>query len=314
MKSHTIRSRSAIALAATSLLLALGGCSTAATPSGGDEGESQSASSWEGVGVNDAARELLPASIRDAGVLNVGFNAPSPPYWFVSTSGATTYSGVEYELVQSIGKALGLEINLTNNAWDSLMPGLAANRYDMILSNIADKPARRDNIDFVDYASSKTQLLVKAENAGNYQTDKDACGTTVGVQTGASQIDLVQALSDKACAGTEPITIKQLGDLKGLFPALLSGQIDSIALNIAAAKYWSTTEAGQGEKYELVLDNIQVTPILYGIGVNKQNPELAAAIQATLEGLKDSGVYQDIWAGADISELTISDFTINGGQ
>lgn len=313
MKSHTILSRSASAVAATTLLFALGACTATAPPSQGTA-SAEPANSWEKVEVNDAARVLLPADIQESGVLNVGFNAPSPPYWFVSTTGATEFSGVEYELTQAIGKSLGLEVNLTNNAWDSLMPGLAADRYDIIVSNIADKPERRENIDFVNYGSSKTELLVLGDNADKYKTDSDACGTTVGVQTGASQISLVQALSDTACSGLEPIEIKQLGDLKGLFPALLSGQIDSIALNIAAAKYWSSTQEGAGEKYELVLGNLQIKPILYGIGVNNNNPELTEAIQASLQGLAEDGVYQDIWASADISELAVDDFTINGGE
>jgi polar amino acid transport system substrate-binding protein len=283
--------------------------------SSGSTAPTESCNCLDAVTVNPAAVALLPASIKSAGVLTAGFNAPSPPFWYISTNGTTTYSGVEYDLIEAIGKSLGLKVQMTNQAWDGLMPALAGQRYDVIISNIGDKPERRTNINFVDYGKTGTGLLVLANNAGKYKALTDLCGTTIGAQTGALQVGLLADISTKNCAGAKPIKVVPLSDLKGLFPALLSGQIDLLALDTPAVGYWAGL-AGSGEangnKYAAVLGNIQAPGLEYGVGVNNKDPDLARAVQAAFQGLSKSGIYQKIWDAGNIGDLTITDFTING--
>jgi polar amino acid transport system substrate-binding protein len=309
----------ALAVGLSLALAACGGSSGGSGPSAGGTPTAKggtapatSGVSLDNVTVNEAARALLPADIRSSGVLSAGFNAPSPPFWYISTKGSTTYSGVEYDLIQAIGKSLGLKVKLTNQAWDGLMPALTAKRYDVIISNIGDKPERRTHINFVDYGKTGTGLLVLAKNTGKYHAQSDLCGTTIGAQTGALQVGLLQDISSKVCAGGKPINIKALSDLKGLFPALLSGQIDLLALDTPAVAYWASLKQTGAAKYATVLGNIQAPGLLYGVGVNNSNPELARAVQASFQGLQKSGIYQKIWDAGKIGNLTISDFTING--
>jgi polar amino acid transport system substrate-binding protein len=304
--------------AVVALMLGLTLCLTACGILGGGAGpapENPSPAnpgvSLDSVQVNDAARALLPADIRSSGVLNAGMNAPAPPFWLIDTNGSTEYSGVEFDLIQAIGKSLGLEIKLTNLAWDGLMPALAAERFNVIISNIGDRAERRKNINFVDYGKTSTGLLVLADNANKYKESSDMCGTTIGYQTGAGAGPLLQGISDKTCPKTQPITLKALSDLKALFPALLSGQIDSLGMDSSQIYYWSNLEQEGTPKYAAVLDNLREF-VPYGIGVNNKYPDLARAIQAALQGLQKSGMYQKIFDAGGIGKLTVENITING--
>jgi polar amino acid transport system substrate-binding protein len=320
MKKRTLRLSFVLAITAAAVVVAVTGCSaTPGTTSTSSASSSASAAKLPNscnclgdVKVNAAARALLPASIKDSGVLNAGFNAPSPPFWYISTTGSTTYSGVEYDMIQALGKSLGLKVKMTNQAWDGLMPALIADRYDVIISNIGDKPERRTNINFVDYGKTGTGLLVLAPNASKYKTNADMCGTTVGAQTGSTQVTLLQGISAKVCTADKPITVKALSDLKGLFPALLSGQVNSIALDSPAVYYWAGLKQAGTPKYATVLNNVQEPFLQYGLGVSNKDPQLAKALQASLKGLDKAGIYQKIWNAGHIGNLTIHDFTING--
>jgi polar amino acid transport system substrate-binding protein len=320
MKIRNTRNRYVVALAASAMLLALSGCSTAPAATGtasagassGDTTPTQSCNCLADVTVNAAARDLLPDSIKASGVLRAGFNAPSPPFWYIDTSGSGSFSGVEHDMIQALGKALDLKVELTNQAWDGLMPALTAGRYDVIISNIADKPERRENINFVDYGKTGTGLLVLDKNAAKYKSRADMCGTTIGTQTGAAQVGMLEDISAKECAGKDPINIKSLSDLKGLFPALISGQIDSLALDSPAVAYWANLKQEGTPKYATVLNNLQDASLKYGLGVNNKEPEIAKALQEALKGLDKAGTFQKIWDTGNIGDLTIHDFTING--
>jgi polar amino acid transport system substrate-binding protein len=318
MKKRSLRLSLAIAGATAAVLVAVTGCST--TPSATSSSSASvspakklanSCNCLGEVKVDTTARDLLPSSIKASGELNAGFNAPSPPFWYISTNGTTTYSGVEYDMIQALGKTLGLKVKLTNQAWDGLMPALIADRYDVIISNIGDKPERRTNINFVDYGKTATGLLVLAQNAGKYHTAADMCGTTVGAQTGALQVGLVAQISAATCPADKPITVKALSDLKGLFPALLSGQVASIVLDSPAVGYWAGLKQKGAPKYAAPLNGLG-TYLEYGLGTNNKDPQLAKALQAALVALNKSGIYKKIWDAGNIGNLTIDKFTING--
>lgn len=295
----------ALLSAAAITALVLTGCSSAGTtePSETPAGESL---------LNPEAEALLPKDVRESGVLTIGTNAPNPPMWFVDENKTDAYTGgTEYELVLGIAEALGLKAEISNQNWDGLMPAVISGRYNMIIGSIGDKPERREQMTFVNYATYGKGLLVRADEAQDYTEHADMCGKSIGYQTGAAHGDTLKQISDEIC-GDDPIDIRSFADQDAAFPALSSGQIDGIAIDTPQAHYWAAEGVG-GDRYAAVLDDLATT-LNYGIGVRRGNDALAAAIQAAVNGLIDSGAYDKMFAENGIEDLEIDEATINSGE
>jgi polar amino acid transport system substrate-binding protein len=261
---------------------------------------------------NPDAEALLPDDVRDSGVLTIGTNAPNPPMWFIDENQTDVYtSGTEYELVLGIAEALGLGAEISNQNWDGLMPAVISGRYNMIIGSIGDKPERREQMTFVNYATYGKGLLVRADEAKDFTEHAAMCGKSIGYQTGAAHGATLKQISDQIC-GDNPIDIRSFADQDAAFPGLSSGQIDAIAIDTPQAHYWAAEGVG-GDRYAAVLDDLATT-LNYGIGVRRGNDDLAAAIQAAVNGLIQSGAYHEMFADNGIEDLEIDEATINSGQ
>src|SRR5438045_9397616 len=102
------------------------------------------------IGAILATGVVVPAAFADTlddikakGVLVVGSGVVgSKPWMFKNEDG--TYGGMEYEMLQYIIKKWGVpKVEIVDTAWETLIPGLKAKRWDMIFSGMTATDARR---------------------------------------------------------------------------------------------------------------------------------------------------------------------------
>ena len=82
-----------------------------------------------------AAVALLPQQLRDAGTLRVAIPTNEPPTQFF-VPGTQQMTGVNPDVARLIGQALGLTVEIDVTNFDSIIPGLAAGRYDLTVSSM----------------------------------------------------------------------------------------------------------------------------------------------------------------------------------
>src|SRR6478736_6158541 len=85
--------------------------------------------------VNANAVELLPNSVASRRVLRVAIPTNEPPTQFYK-EGTRYLTGVNPDIARLIGEALGLEVEIKVVNFDSIIPGMAAGRYDMTVSSM----------------------------------------------------------------------------------------------------------------------------------------------------------------------------------
>ena len=83
-----------------------------------------------------------------------------------------------------LAAVMGLKANLVNATFATIIPGLAAGRYDMGASSFSDTPAREKSVDFVDYAQVGESFYTKAAGGTSIGSIADICGKTVSVESG----------------------------------------------------------------------------------------------------------------------------------
>lgn len=259
-----------------------------------------------------ALHHLVPAAIAATGVLRVGSYVDRPALLFYGT-GTRQPQGAEYDLLQSIGRQLGLSIRIVDEPLGSLGPQLLAGKIDALMSGFADlKIFEGAGIDFVDYLVGRTSVLVRQGNPDHVRGPDDLCGRTVAVLGGTAQ--QVAAVSlDKSCTSRHrPVmTLRTLASHDQLVAEVAGGQVAAALDDAVVAAYTAQVSAGSGA---VSVVGAAVAPVDYGIGVNRSDPQLRDAIAAALRAVIADGEYdQDLgrWGGELAALRTVP---INAGR
>ena len=82
---------------------------------------------------------------------------------------------------------MGLQANVQNTPFDSILPGLTAGKYDLGISSFTDTLERQKTNDFVTYAQAGTSFYASTAAAWRRRRLADLCGHSVAVEKGTTQ-------------------------------------------------------------------------------------------------------------------------------
>ncbi|WP_089098817.1 ABC transporter substrate-binding protein [Streptomyces hyaluromycini] len=299
----------AIAVAGT---LVLTGCGDQ-TDKGGDSGSSSTSSA--------PLASKLPADIRKAGVIKVGSDIAYPPVEYMENGKAV---GVDPDIADALGKQLGVKFDFQNGKFDQLIVGLQANRFNAIMSAMNDTKARQDGVDsdtgkkvgngvdFVDYFTAGTSILVQKGNPKGIKSLDDLCGQVVALQKGTTSEGIAKTQSTKCTKdGKKAITLQTFDTDPEALLRLKQGASVADLNDFPVAAYNAKT-SGSGKDFEVVGDQIEAGP--YGIAVSKENTQLRDAIQAAVAAIIKNGDYQKILEKWNVTQGAVTESKINGGS
>ena len=262
------------------------------------------------TGAPGALRAKVPAAIASAGALRVAVSVGRPPMLFFAT-GTKQLEGVEYDLMQAVGREFGLPVQMVETSPDQLGLSLGS-RADVFISGVADlKSLQAAGIDFVDYAAGSSATLVRRGDPTQVKSPAGVCGKRVGVVVGtAQQVVLATLTRDCTSRGRPAPTVEAGRDHAALLASLLAGQLDTIVDDAVVAQY--TAEGSTGAATVEVAGPV-VDPLPYGIGVAKGDAALRDGVQAALSAMLNDGSYGSALShwGADADALHA--ITVNTG-
>lgn len=132
--------------------------------------------------------------LRTPGTLTFGTNFGYPPMEMYTGAGANIPTGADVDLAKEIARRLGLKVafvNVTN--FDTIIPGLQARRWDIIISSMNVTPQRSKVVNFIKYMYAGQSILVRKGNPAHISTLADLSGKTVAVQAGTTEVDSITA-------------------------------------------------------------------------------------------------------------------------
>lgn len=286
---------SVLAVTTAAGLLALNGC---ANPTLDDAG--QQAGSDDIVAAverDDAIAAMLPEAYQDKGHFTASINADVPPVKFIDDSGNIT--GLNPELLRAAARVLGIEVELQEGTFDSMVPGLESKRYDAIAS-VGDYVERQTHIDFVDYLQNGTAILAPADFEKDEVEPADLCGLSIGYSRGTSQQGNLEAANEECAASGEPaIQINGYQDAGAGVLSVKSGEADAFWGDLPPMAYNVETDP---EAFKLIYTE---QDSVVGIGIHKDNAEFRDALHEALLKLVDDGVYDQL-----LDEWGMSDFGV----
>ncbi len=257
---------------------------------------------------NPAVAKLVPASIKSKGTLTVAADASYAPDEFIGPDGHTVV-GMDADLSKALGQVMGLKVNVVNATFATIIPGLAAGRFDMGASSFTDTKAREKTVDFVDYANVGESFYTKANGGASIATIADICGKTVSVESGTTEEGDAKTQGGKCTkAGKPGVKVLVFNTQTEANLAVSSGRAQLGFADTPVASYQVKQSNGV---FKLV--GAAYAPAPYGLAIPKQ-PGLAPAVLAALKALDANGTYAGIFAhwGLQGIEIPASRIKING--
>lgn len=296
----TVIVRAALAAGIAALLGALTSCSSGATPH--DPGSS--------VKLDQSLHDGLPAAIRASGVIHVVTDASYAPASSFAPDGRTII-GFEPDLGTAIGKVLGVRVVFRNADFSTLPALVRAGSADMIMSAMTDTAEREKRIDFVDYFSAGTAIVVQPGNPRGISDLQSMCGQRVAVETGTTQADLLRREQAQCRPGSKIIVVAEPTNDDALVQ-LRTGRVSALPMDYPPAK--ELTTSARTRAYYQLASTSQYEPGLYGIGFAKDQQVLRDTVQSALAELIRSGAYRAVLRNWNVADGAIRQASMNAAH
>lgn len=221
-----------------------------------------------GSGGKDA-KTGLPETVR------IAVTEGSPPFSFFNDQGEVMGFDVDY--ANEIAKRMGVKAEIMSIEWDSMIPGLTSDKYDLIVGSMAITETRLQTIDFshVYYTSGAAVIVRNDETA--IQTPADLAGKVVGVTVGTTYEEEAVALG--AEVKTYDTEAAQLVDLE-------NERIDAVITD----KFIGAYAIKEGNRPLKLLSELLYDEEL-GIGMRKNEPALLEAVNKAVDEINADGTY-----------------------
>ena len=234
----------------------------------------------------DDTQQSETAENTEGGTLVMGTNAQFPPYEFRDENNEV--AGIDADIAAAIADKLGMELEITDMAFDSLIPALQSGTIDIILAGMTADPERAESVDFTDSYATGVQVIIVPEDSDIAPTEQedgtmavDLTGKLIGVQAGTT--------GDMYCTddyGQESVRQYDNGALA--VSALANGQIDCVVIDNEPAKNYVAANTGLK-----ILDTEYITEN-YAAAIAKDNTELYEQVNAAIQELKADGTIDEI--------------------
>jgi cystine transport system substrate-binding protein len=238
-----------------------------------------------------AAADLL-AAVKARGTLKVALEGTYPPFNYKDPKSGEL-AGYDVDVARLIGGKLGVKVEFVSSEWASILAGLSANKYDVIISQVGINAKREQAFDFsAPYIYSMPQLIVRKNESAVYTSLTDLKGKKLGVGQGS-----VYEQQAKAVPGIE---VRSYAAAPDTMADLASGRLDAALNDSLMSAYLlkiSTLPIKAGARVGAVER--------MGIPFQKGNPQFKAALNKALSEAAADGSLKAIslkWFGSDVSK------------
>jgi len=195
--------------------------------------------------------------------------------------------GFDIDFAKYLADKLGVELEVTDMAFTSIIPSVQKGDYDMSIAAMYDNSERREQVLMSDsYMSTGMVLVVPAGNPKNIQTLADCEGLKVGVKTGGTSEK--EAIDGMEAAGIK-YEIVGYDETVGHAIDLEAGRVDVVVndlLNQLELNKTYTQQEVVGEPF---------TEANLSIAVKKGNDDFMEYINKTISEYKTDGTYDELY-------------------
>ena len=236
------------------------------------------------------AADLL-ATAKGRGTLTIAMEGTYPPFNFKDQK-TGELAGYDVDVARLLATRLGLRPEFVTTEWSAILAGLAAGRYDVIVSQVGISAQRERAFDFsIPYTYSSPQLIVRKNDTSRYATLADLKGKKVGVGQGS--------VFEQQARAVPGILVKSYPAAPENLQDLATGRVDA-ALNDSLMVSYLLKNSKLPIQAGARVGAVERT----GVAFKKGNPQFKAALDKVLADAVADGSLRAIsvkWFGSDVS-------------
>jgi arginine/ornithine transport system substrate-binding protein len=232
---------------------------------------------------------VAPAAVPapEAAVLKVAIDPTYEPFTFKTADGKPT--GFDVDIANALCEQIKRKCEFVEQVWDSMIPGLNAKKYDVIISSMSATDERKLEIDFTDkYYQTPSRIVLKK---GTKFTDASSIkGKKIGVLKGSTQEKY--ALDNLKPAG---VVVNSYEAQDQVYLDIKSGRLDG-----TVADYLEVTggflSKPEGAKFELVGPVLSDVKYFAGaaVALRKGEDKLKSELNDAIKAIRGNGTYKTI--------------------
>ena len=232
--------------------------------------------------VTDSTAKTATSLTVEEGKLTMATNASFPPYEYYDGDNIV---GIDAEIAGLIANKLGLELEIADVEFSSIIPGVQSNKYDMGMAGMTVTDERKEMVNFSDSYAKGVQVVIVKEGS-NIASIDDLNGKKIGVQESTTGDIYASSSPEDGGFGEENVTKYASGNLA--VEGLKAGKVDCVIIDNEPAKAY--VAANEGLK---ILDTHYADED-YAISFNKNNTELQKKVNEALKELIADGSVEKI--------------------
>jgi polar amino acid transport system substrate-binding protein len=159
---------------------------------------------FSAVAIRTASAQDALADIKKRGEIVVGTELQFSPFEFLNGDKPV---GFDVDLFDLIAKDLGVTVKWVDLPWVSVLPGLEARKYDMVVAGTTMSKARLDRYYMTLPIGDATVALVKRADDTSIKTPQDLAGKVVGGTKGSMQLQTLVDLGKTLPGGFQDIKV-----------------------------------------------------------------------------------------------------------
>ena len=250
---------------------------------------------------------VFSACSKKGDVLVMATNAAFPPYEYVE---GNDFVGIDVEIAKAIAEKLGMELQIEDVEFGSIIGGVAEGKYDMGMAGLTVTEERKQSVNFSDTYATGIQVIIVNNGSSIASLDDIFVFDDEGNPTALKDTDIkvgVQQDTTGDIYSSDDITnwgfndVDEDGTVKTdrvvryktgaeAVEALKTNKVDMVIIDNEPAKSFVAANDGihilEGDNEYAIED--------YAICVSKDNKELLDKINQALKELKEDGTIDEI--------------------
>lgn len=232
-----------------------------------------------------AAAAPAPAEMPE---LKVAIDPTYEPFTYKTADGKPT--GFDVDIAEALCNEMKRKCVYVEQVWDSMIPGLQARKYDVIISSMSITDERKQAVDFSDkYYNTPSRIVVKADTPFtdlNSLKDKK-----IGVLKGSTQEKYAMGELKPAGASVVPYEAQDQ-----VYLDIKSGRLDgTVADAVEVTGGFLSKEEGKGYGFVgPVLNDVKYFGYGVGVALRKGEDELRNQLNSAIAAIRSNGVYETV--------------------
>jgi len=217
--------------------------------------------------------------------LTIATEGAYPP--FNSVDSNNNLIGFDVDISNALCEKMGVECEIIAQAWDGIIPGLIAGKYDAIIASMVPTEERSEMVDFTErYYTTRLAVAVGKDSDLVDVSPQSMAGKTIGAQSGTSQANYVEEYYEPAGA-----IVKFYPTADEAHIDMENGRLDGVVHDKFPLLFWLESDGSACCK---LLGEIAGTEDPTSIAIRKNMPELKEKFNKAIEAIRADGTYEKI--------------------